>query len=468
MHPVLRLREEVAAAYVDCPFSPAPALHLRGGRLVLLLLTPFVLLRTPTDIFPAINIPVVSIVWQYTGLDAQEIEQRILYNHERALTATVNDIEHIESTAYNGIGVIKVFFRQGASVDAGVAQITAIAQTILRPMPPGTTPPLIIRYSASTVPILQYSISSPKLSEQEIFDLTANQIRVGLATVQGAVDALALRRQDARGVGGPRPDGAQGEEPGARWTWSTPSTPRTSSCPAAPPRSAAPNTTSSSTPARKVLEELDDLPIKTVNGAVIRVRDVAQVRDGYQPQQNIVRQDGVRGALLTIFKTGAASTLDVVGGVKAALPRILQRPAAGPGREGVRRPIHLRPRGHLRRGPGRRHRRRADGVDDPAVPRLVAQHAHHRALHPAVGAHLHRHPQRAGRDHQPDDPGRAGAGGRHPGGRRDGEPSRTSTATWRSGKAAGRRPSWTARRRSRCRPSSPRSASASCSCRCSS
>src|SRR6516165_7107166 len=156
------------------------------AALVLVLLTPFVLLRTPTDIFPSINIPVVSIVWQYAGLNAREIEQRMNYAEERSLTTTVNDIEHMESNVYNGIGVIKVFFREGTSVDAGVAQVTAICQTLLRMLPPGTTPPLIIRYSASTVPILQYSISSPKLSEQEIFDYSANQIRVSLATVPGA------------------------------------------------------------------------------------------------------------------------------------------------------------------------------------------------------------------------------------------------------------------------------------------
>src|SRR5207253_7748199 len=156
------------------------------GALVLLLLTPFILLRTPTDIFPAINIPVISVIWQYAGLDAQEIEQRIIYNHERSLSATVNDIEHIESTSFNGVGVIKVFLQPGASVDAGVAQITAIAQTILREMPPGQTPPLVIRYNASTVPILQYSVSSRKLSEQELYDLSQNSIRIGLATVQGA------------------------------------------------------------------------------------------------------------------------------------------------------------------------------------------------------------------------------------------------------------------------------------------
>src|SRR5467141_3297492 len=154
--------------------------------LVVILLTPVVLLRTPTDIFPEINIPVISVVWQYAGLNATEIEQRLLYNHERSLSATVNDIEHIESNAYNGVGVIKVFLQPGASVDAGVAQITAIAQTILRQLPPGQTPPLIIRYNASTVPILQYSITSQKLSEQELYDLAQNQIRVGLSVVRGA------------------------------------------------------------------------------------------------------------------------------------------------------------------------------------------------------------------------------------------------------------------------------------------
>src|SRR3954468_6583785 len=153
--------------------------------LALALLTPLALLKTPTDIFPAIDIPVISVIWQYTGLDAQEIEQRIVYNHERTLSATVNDIEHIESNAYNGVGIIKVFLQPGPWVDAGVAQITAVAQASLRLMPPGQTPPLIIRYNASTVPILQYSVTSKKLAEQEIYDLAQNQLRVGLSTVRG-------------------------------------------------------------------------------------------------------------------------------------------------------------------------------------------------------------------------------------------------------------------------------------------
>src|SRR5215471_3019571 len=293
------------------------------AALVLLLLTPFVLLRTPTDIFPAINIPVVSIVWNYTGLDAQEIEQRINYNQERSLTTTVNDMEHIESNAYNGIGVIKVFFREGTSVDAGVAQVTAISQTIIRSLPPGTTPPLIIRYSASTVPILQYSISSRTLSEQEIFDISANQLRVGLATVRGAampwpyggknrlvsvdLDLAALKARNLAPVDVVNAVNAQNlifpsgtaKIGGTEYAVELNTSPR-------------------------VLSELNDLPIKTVDGAVIHLGDVAQVRDGYKPQQNVVRNEGVRGALLTVYKTGAASTLDVVGGVKSAMVNIVK------------------------------------------------------------------------------------------------------------------------------------------------
>ena len=293
------------------------------AALVLLLLTPFVLLRTPTDIFPAINIPVVSIVWQYAGLSAQEIEQRMNYNHERSLMTTVNDIEHMESNAYNGIGIIKVFLREGASVDAGVAQVTAIAQTLLRQMPAGTTPPLIIRYSASTVPILQYSLSSPKLSEQEVFDLGANQVRVGLGTVRGAsvpwpyggktrnvsvdLDLTALKAKNMTPLDVANAVNAQNfvYPSGTAKIGSTEYDVEMNTSP-------------------RVLDELNDLPIKSVNGALIRLRDVAQVRDGYTPQQNIVRKDGIRGAFLTVYKSGAASTLDVVRGVKETLPRILK------------------------------------------------------------------------------------------------------------------------------------------------
>ena len=292
------------------------------GALVLLLLTPFVLMRTPTDIFPYINIPVVSVVWGYSGLSAQEIEQRMVYIHERSLITTVNDVEHLESTSFNGIGIIKIFLREGASVDSGVAQAASNAQTLLRQMPPGTMPPLVIRYSASTVPILQYSLSSRKHSEQEVYDMAQNQIRVGLGVVRGAsvpwpyggrtrvvsvdLDLTALKAknlspQDVLNAVNAQnfvfPSGTA-KIGGTEYDVELNTSPR-------------------------VLDELNDLPLRTVGGAVIRLRDVAQVRDGYNPQQNIVRQDGVRGALLTVYKSGAASTLDVVDGIKKTLPRVM-------------------------------------------------------------------------------------------------------------------------------------------------
>ena len=291
--------------------------------LLLLLLTPFILLRTPTDIFPAINIPVVSIIWQYAGLSAQDVEQRIMYNCERPLTTTVNDIEHIESTAYNGISVTKVFLQPGASVDAGVAQITAICQTLLRSMPPSQTPPLIIRYNASTVPILQYGVSSPNLSEQAIFDLTANQIRVGLISVPGTaipfpyggkqrlvavdLDLTALKALNLT------PNDVVTAISAQNLVY-----------PSGTAKIGATEYDVEMNTSPRLLAELNDLPIKNAGGAVLRVRDVAQVRDGYSPQQNIVRQDGVRSALISILKTGSASTLQVASGVKSAMVRILK------------------------------------------------------------------------------------------------------------------------------------------------
>jgi len=293
------------------------------AALLLLLLTPFILLRTPTDIFPSINIPVVSILWNYTGLSAQDIEQRMVYNEERALTTTVNNIEHIESSSYNGIGVIKVFFRPGTSVDAGVAQITAVSQTVLRMMPPGTTPPLIIQYNASTVPILQYGVSGKGMSEQEIFDVSVNQIRVGLITVPGAaipwpyggkqrlvsvdLDLNALQAHNLSPQDVVDAVNAQNLI-----------------LPSGTAKIGSMEMDVDLNTSPRALDRLNDLPIKTVNGAVIHVRDVAQVRDGYLPQTNIVRQDGVRSTLISILKTGSASTLTVANGVKQAMAAVLK------------------------------------------------------------------------------------------------------------------------------------------------
>ena len=292
------------------------------AALVLLLLTPFVLLRTPTDIFPEINIPVISVVWVYNGLNAQEVEERIVYNHERMISTLVNDIEHIESTAYNGAGVIKVFFQPGASVTDGLAQITASGQAVLRILPPGINPPFIIRYNASSVPILQYSLASPKISEQELQDMAMNRVKMGLATVRGAsvpypaggktrvvavdIDLAALESKNLAPQDVVNAFNAQ--------NFMIPSgTAKIGET----EYSIALNTNP------EMILALNDLPIKTVGGAVIRIGDVAQVHDGYQPQQNVVRLNGVRGVLLTILKSGAASTLSVVDGVKKAMPLIL-------------------------------------------------------------------------------------------------------------------------------------------------
>ncbi|MBU6401147.1 MAG: efflux RND transporter permease subunit, partial [Verrucomicrobia bacterium] len=290
--------------------------------LLLLLISPVILLRTPTDIFPNINIPVVSVIWLYQGMNAEEMEQRIVLVHERAITATVNDIEHLESQSYNSVGVIKIFFQPGASVDAAVAQTTAISQTILRTLPPGITPPLVIRYSASTVPVLQLGLSSKTLSEQELYDLTLNQIRVGLATVPGAavpypfggktrqvmvdLDMPALQAKGLAPLDVVNAVNAQNLI-----------------FPAGTAKIGPTEYVVDVNASPKILDELNDLPIKTVNGAVVYIRDVAYVHDGFAPQQNIVRQDGHRGVLAMIYKAGAASTLDVVAHIYRVLPRVL-------------------------------------------------------------------------------------------------------------------------------------------------
>jgi Cation/multidrug efflux pump len=168
------------------------------AALLLLLMSPLVVTRTPTDILPAINIPVVSVVWSYTGLTATDIEQRMVYTEERALTTTVNNIEHIESNSYDGVAVIKIFFQPGVTISQAVAQVTAISQTILRQLPPGTTPPLILQYNASSVPVLQYGVGGEGLNEQQAFDIAFTQLRVGLITVPVSAFHILLAAGNAR------------------------------------------------------------------------------------------------------------------------------------------------------------------------------------------------------------------------------------------------------------------------------
>ncbi len=289
--------------------------------LLLLILGPLIILRTPTDIFPNINIPVVSDIWNYTGLSAEEMSDRIIYNHERALTTTVNDIQHIESQSLPGVGVVKVFFQPGANISTAIAQVTAIAQTQLRQLPPGTTPPLVISYSASTVPILQLALSSRELSEAQLTDLGLNFVRTQLITVPGAGVPYPYggRFRQIQVDLNPSALQAKGLSPsdvsnaiGAQNLILPAGTAKIGSYEYTVDLNASPQT----------VAELNDLPIKTVGNTPIYIHDVAHVRDGSPPQTNIVRVNGQRASLLTVLKTGDASTLDIISGIKQMLPRI--------------------------------------------------------------------------------------------------------------------------------------------------
>jgi CzcA family heavy metal efflux pump len=289
--------------------------------LLLLILGPIVILRTPTDIFPNINIPVVSILWNYTGLNPDDMSNRIVFQTERALTTLVDDIAHIESQSLNGIAVVKVFFQPHADITKAIAQVTAISQTQLRQLPPGTTPPLVITYSASSVPIIQLALSGQKLSEQQLFDYGVNFIRTRLITVPGCaipypyggkqrqvqidLDTNALQSKglspldvvnaiSAQNIILPSGTSKIGQFEYAVDTNSSPTT----------------------------VAELNQLPIKTVGSTTIYIRDVAYVRDGFPPQTNIVRVNGQRSVLLTVLKSGQTSTLDIIAGVKSLLPQI--------------------------------------------------------------------------------------------------------------------------------------------------
>ena len=289
--------------------------------LLILILGPIVILRTPTDVFPEINIPVVSIVWNYTGLSSEDMGNRITSVTERALTTLVDDIEHIESQSLNGIAVVKVFFQPHADINKAIAQVTAISQTQLRQLPPGTTPPLVITYNASTVPILQLALSGQQLSEQQLFDNGVNFIRTRLITVPGAaipypyggkqrqvqVDLNTAALQ-AKGLSPLDVVNAVGAQNLILPSGTTKIGPLEYDV----DMNASP----------KAVAELNDLPIKTVGSTTIYIRDVAHVRDGFPPQTNIARVDGKRAVLLTVQKAGSNSTLDIVSGIKAMLPDI--------------------------------------------------------------------------------------------------------------------------------------------------
>src|SRR5687767_7547294 len=288
--------------------------------MLIVLATPFVLRNMATDIFPEIDIPVISIIWTYNGLNAQEMGQRIAGQSERGLTTTVSDIEHIESRSLAGITVIKVFFQPTANIQTALAQVVSIMQSQVRQLPPGITPPLVLKFSASSVPVIQLALSSPTLPEQTVFDSAVNQLRPQLVTIPGvaipfpyggkirviSVD-LDLQAIQARGLAPADVVAAVNTQnlilpSGTVKIGDTEFSVRMNASPDA-------------------ISGLNDLPVRTQGGATTYLRDVAQVRDGFSPQTNIVRQDGERGVLLSVMKNAAVSTLDIVTNIRERLPR---------------------------------------------------------------------------------------------------------------------------------------------------
>jgi CzcA family heavy metal efflux pump len=280
--------------------------------------------RMPTDIFPEIDIPVISVIWNYEGLPPQEMEKRIVNNYERFLTTVVNDIEHTESQTLTGKAIVKVFLQPGASVDAAVAQIAAVSQTAVRQMPPGASPPLIIRYSASNVPILQVALQSGSLSEQQLFDYGINFVRADIATVRGAQIPYPYGGRQRQIVVDIDPQRLYGQG----------LSPRDVSAALGLQNLILPSGTAkmgtseypivlNSSP--DALDELGGLPIKTVRGATVYLRDVASVRDGFAPQTNMVHVEGQRSVLMSILKNGGASTLDVNRRIHEVLPQTLAK-----------------------------------------------------------------------------------------------------------------------------------------------
>jgi len=289
--------------------------------LLIVILGAYSIVSMPTDIFPNIDIPVVTVVWNYTGLSAQEMSTRIVFNSERGMTTTVSDIEHIESQSLNGLAIIKIFFQPHVDIGSAVAQVTAICQVQLRQLPPGTNPPFIIQYNASSVPVLMLGLSGTGLNEQQLFDLGTNTIRTQLATIEGAqtpfpyggkqrqiqVD-INIASLQAKGLSPADvvnaisaqnlivPSGTMKID---RFEYAI----ETNSSPS-------------------IVDQLNNLPIRSINGAVVYVRDVAHVRDGSPPQTNIVRVDGQRAAMMSIMKTGSASTLKIIRDVRDKIESI--------------------------------------------------------------------------------------------------------------------------------------------------
>ena len=290
--------------------------------IIILLATPLAILRTPVDVLPEIDIPVISVIWNYSGMVPKQMADRITSVHERILTTTVNDIEHVESQSLNGIAVVKIFFQPNVNIQTAIAQTVAVSQTVLRQMPPGMMPPLIIKYTASSVPVIQLGMSSRDVPEQGLFDLATNTLRPQLVTIPGvavpwpyggkmrlvSVD-LDMQALLAKGLTSADVINAVNSQNLILPTGT------------AKIEETEYNVSLNSSPT--TIEGLNNMPVKTVGGATTFLREVAHVRDGFSPQTNIVKQNGQRGLLLSIYKNGGASTIDVVNDLKARLPTLL-------------------------------------------------------------------------------------------------------------------------------------------------
>src|ERR1700676_5566266 len=279
------------------------------------------ILTTPTDVFPYINIPVAGVIWSYSGMSPDDMAKRVLLISERAMTTTVNSIEHIEATAYNGVGLIRVYLQPGANIDLAISQIVATNQTILRTMPPGIYPPLVVQYDASSVPILQLGLSSDTLTEQALYDYAQNFIRTRLSTVPGISVPLPYGGKVRTIMVDLNPEALFGKGLSATDVSNALSL-QNLILPTGTVKVGTREYLIQLNSSPDLVSGLNDVPIKTVNRAPVYMRDVAQVRDGYQVQTNIVRSDGKRSSLLTVLRHGGASTLAVVDGVKKLMPAV--------------------------------------------------------------------------------------------------------------------------------------------------
>ncbi len=290
--------------------------------LLIVVLGGMAIINTSKDIFPYIDIPVATVIWSYGGLSPEEMANRVLTIHERGMTTVVNDIEHMESTAYSGMGLIRMYFQPGAKIEMAIAQITALSQTILRTLPPGMFPPMIVKYDASSVPILQLGMNSDSLTEAQISDYGNNFIRTQLATVQGASVPMPYGGKMRTIMVDLDPEALFAKRVSASDV-STAINQQSLILPAGTAKIGDREFYVRMNSSTETVPAINDLPIKTVNGATLYIRDVAHVRDGNSVQNNIVRMDGRRAALLTVLKNGAASTLDIVREIKHELPRVM-------------------------------------------------------------------------------------------------------------------------------------------------